>query len=244
MWGDAMQAKLNMQLLNTHSHDSGALGPLAMVVHPFTQPGRYSGLVLRHGRPVGEIAFVVDEKSEAMQLDIDLSASGPRGANPAGDCGCHGKAGDPATVSPKGHVLFHASSGSGFLVAVNGAEGKPVFDSTRLENGDLFALSLLEPTAYRLENTLSGVKGSITVAFDEEIARRIRSLETVYVDMQGKKFSDGKIALASTQGLVFRIQTPSRIVIARQSPERAPRGKPGVRWQKPAQSPGTEASAR
>ena len=238
-----MQAKLNMQLLNTHSHDSGALGPLAMVVHSFTQPGRYSGLVLRHGRPVGEIAFVVDEKSEAMQLDVDLSASGPRGASST-DCGCHGKAGDAPSVSPKGHVLFHASTGSGYAVTVTHADGKPVFDSTRLDDGDLFALSLLEPAAYRLENTLSDAKGSITVSFDEEIARRIRSLETVYVDAQGKKFSSGKIALASTQGLVFRVKEASRIVIAREGPERAPRGKPGVRWQKPVQSPGTATSAR
>ena len=239
-----MQAKLNMQLINTHSHDSGALGPLAMVVHSFSQPGRYSGLVLRHGRPVGEIAFVVDETSEAMQLDFDLSASGPRGANPATDCGCHSKAVDAPSVSPKGHVLFHASTGSGYAVTVTHADGKPVFDSTRLEDGDLFALSLLEPTAYQLENTLSGARGSIVVAFDEEIARRIRSLDTVYVDVQGKKFSDGKIALASTQGLVFRIKAPSRIVIARQGPERAPRGKPGVRWQKPVQTTGPAASAR
>ncbi|MGM9427950.1 hypothetical protein [Hydrogenophaga sp. MI9] len=239
-----MQAKLNMQLLNTHSHDSGALGPLAMVVHSFSQPGHYSGLVLRHGRPVGEIAFVVDEKSEAMQLDIDLSASGPRGASAATDCGCHGQAGATASVSPKGHVLFHASTGGGYAVTVTHADGKPVFDSTRLENGDLFAVSLLEPTAYRLENSLSGAKGGIAVSFDEEIARRIRSLETVYVDVQGKKFSSGKIALASTQGLVFRVKDPSRIVITREKPEPTPRGKPGLRWQKPAQTPGPTASAR
>ena len=239
-----MQAKLNMQLLNTHSHDSGALGPLAMVVHTFPQPGHYSGLVLRHGRPVGEIAFVVDEKSEAMQLDFDLSTSAPRGASPAAGCGCHGKTGTAASVSPKGYVLFHASTGGGYSVTVTHAEGKPVFDSTQLDNGDLFAVSLLEPTAYRLENTQSGAKGGITVSFDEEIARRIRSLETVYVDAKGKKFSDKKIALASTQGLVFRIHEASRIVISREGPERPARGKPVVRWQKPVPTLRPAASAR
>jgi hypothetical protein len=231
MWGDAMQAKLNMKLLNTNSHDSGALGPLAMVVHTFSQPGRYSGLVLRRGQPVGEIAFVVDEKSEAMQLDFDLSLSDPRGANPASDCGCDGKTSAVASVSPKGYVLFHASTGAGYSVTVNHAEGKPVFDSTRLEDNDLFAVSLLEPTAYRLENVLSGAKGNIKVSFDEQIARSIRSLKTEYVDVRGKAFSKAQIALASTQGLVFRIVDTSRIVIVREETAPSTRGKPMVRWQ-------------
>lgn len=230
-----MQARLNMQMLNTSTFDSGALGPLAMVVHTFNHPGKHSALVLRHGRPVGELAFVVDEKSDAMQLDFDLSKAGPQGANASGGCQCHcdGQAAPLPSVSPKGYVLFHASTGSGYAVTVAGGDGKPAFDSTRLEAGDLFAVSLLEPTGYHLENTVSGAKGSIAVAFDDAIAQRIRSLETQYVEANGKKFSTSKIALASTQGLVFRIMDAARIVITREGGPRPSRDKPVLRWQKP-----------
>lgn len=239
-----MQARLNMQMLNTTSHDSGALGPLAMVVHPFTTPGHHRGVVVRHGRPLGDFSFVVDAQCEVMQLDIDLARVGRRDGSAAPDCGCHADEAGARRVSPKGYVLFHASSGSGYAATVGSDGAKAVFDSTRLSDGDLFALSLLEPGAYRMDNTLSGARGSIEVAFNEEIARRIRALDTVYVDAQGKRFSPGSVALASSQGLVFRIHEPSRIVIAREGPARTARGKPALRWQKPAPVAAAAAQAR
>ncbi|MEZ5646921.1 MAG: hypothetical protein R3E99_17490 [Burkholderiaceae bacterium] len=234
--------------MNTSTFDSGALGPLAMVVHNFAETGRYSAIIQRNGRPVGETAFTVDKASDAMQLDIDLSAFGSaHSARPDGkDCACHGQGDAEATprVSPQGHVLFHAGQGSGYAVTVVNSHGKAVFDSTRLEDGDLFALSLLEPTAYRLENTVSGAKGQIQVAFDESTARNIRSLPTQYVEAQGKSFSSSQIALASTQGLVFRIKDPARIVIAREGGERPVRGQPVLRWQKPSPAHKPATSAR
>lgn len=226
-----MTAKLNHQLLNTTSFDSGALGMLAMVVHQFSSPARYHAAVMRSGHAVAEVPFTVDEKSEAMQLDIDLAqAERDTGGKPH-DCRCHDETQPAAVVSPKGCVLFHASSGTGYSVVVSNESDKTRFDSTQLGKGDLFALSLLEPAVYSLANTVSDAAGEIDVTFNAEAAKRIRELETRYVNVTAKKFDPDRIEVSSTQGLVFRLEAPARIVIAKKGGGYGEeRGKPVIRW--------------
>lgn len=231
-----MQARLNQQLFHTSTHDSGALGVLAMVIHQFGTVGRHRVVVMSHGRPVAEVGFDVDATSTVMQHDIDLALAARPGRQRPEACGCKGAAPSMGTVSPQGHVLFHASSGQGYSVVVHNADGKPVFDSRRLDDGDLFAVALLEPTRYTLQNTIGAAAGEIEVVFNDEIAKRIKQLETRYVDVQEKGFGTDRIELASTQGLVFRITGASRIVIQKHAPRKSDTPdarQPVVRWQKP-----------
>jgi hypothetical protein len=227
-----MQSRLNKQLFNTSTHDSGALGMMAMVIHPFGNPGRHRAVVMHQGRPVAEVEFDVDKTSTVMQHDIDLAQVAQQGRQRPETCACKGAVQSVGAVSPEGYVLFHASSGQGYSVVVNNADGKPVFDSTALNDGDLFAVSLLEPTRYTLRNTAGSAKGEIEVAFNDEIAKRIKQLETRYVDVHEKKFDSVLIELASTQGLVFRVKGASRIVIQKQAPRQTDARKPVIRWQK------------
>jgi hypothetical protein len=230
-----MTAKVNRQLLNTTNFDSGALGMLAMVVHQFPAPGRYHAAVRRGGRAVAEVAFSVDEKSEAMQLDIDLARAERDAGGRTSDCGCKDEKPPAAVVSPKGFVLFHASEGTGYSVIVSNETDKSTFDSTKLGKGDLFALSLLEPAVYSLANTMDGAAGEILVTFTADTAKRIHQLETVHVGVTAKKFATGRIEVASTQGLVFRLEAPARIVIAKKVGDKdEKREKPVIRWRRPA----------
>ncbi|MEJ7604898.1 MAG: hypothetical protein WKF37_01180 [Bryobacteraceae bacterium] len=137
-----------------------------------------------------------------MQLNIDLGATKPRRPH-GGDCECKQAHGDMPVVSPKGYVLFHASAGDGLSVTVAGEDQKVVFDSSRLQEGDLFATTLLEPGVYRMENRMGGAKGEIIVTLTPEDAKRIKSLEAQYVDVAGG-FNPAKVELVSSQGLVFR----------------------------------------
>lgn len=231
-----MTANLNRQLLNTTSFDSGALGMLAMVVHQFSTPTRYHAAVMRGGHTVAEVPFTVDEKSEAMQFDIDLAQAEADAGGKPHDCRCHDEMQPAAVVSPKGYVLFHASSGTGYSVVVSNESDKTRFDSTQLGKGDLFALSLLEPAVYSLANTVTGAAGEIEVTFTAEAARRIHELETRYVNVTAKTFDPRRIEVSSTQGLVFRVDAPARIVIAKKDSGgygKEPR-KPMNRWRNPA----------
>jgi len=234
-----MNAKINLELFKTTTFDSGALGMLAMSLHQFQSPGAYHVSIKRMGRETGEASFVVDEKSEAMQLDIDLAQRGQPASHQPADCDCKKSASGAQTLSPNGYALFHASSGDGYSAVVTNADGKVVFDTAKLGEGDLFAVSLLEPGAYTLANTPGGAKGEIVVSLPPQVrGRRLRDLETLNILASPKKFDRPKIEALSAQGLVFKV-TGERTRI--QIQKKAERGvarqarpiKPAVRWQKP-----------
>lgn len=200
-----MPATLNRQLFEATVFDSGALGLTTSVVHQFTTAGIYTASVRKDGKHTGNVTIVVNDDATAMQLAIDLAETQ---ASP----------GDPKdggqSVSTKGYVVFHTTSGTGWSVQIG--EGKQVvFDSARLTKGDIFALTLLEPTRYKIENKLGSAKGSIDVRFTRADVKRLSKLKPVTVTV-GKSFDPGHFKLISTQGLALRIESDARIVITRQ----------------------------
>ena len=224
-----MKAKVNLQLLNTKAFDSGSLGMMAMVIHQFPFDGHYRAVIMNQGRSITEIDFSVDEKSTEMQLDIDLAIAVRNAkARPEEGRNERGKQ-TPRIVSPKGHVLFYVSSGIGYSAIVTNTDGKEEFDSTKLAKGDLFAISLLEPTRYSMVNSLGHGEGEIVV----KMAKEIRSLETAYIDVSQKGFDPENIELTASQGLVFRISDSARILVERKEAAPRKRRKSVIRWQKP-----------
>ncbi len=222
-----MQPKVNRQLFTQRVFDSGSLGVLASVIHRFEDPGKYDLTVFRAGAAVGTLSFVVDENSDARQLSIDL-AKIEQQSKDTGDC-C-GKTATPMVVSPKGYVVFYASRGAGYAVrGGRSSEKKPAFDSENLGKDDLFAVSLLEPGIYSVVDRIGGAKGQVNVSLSAEEAKRLKSLEPVYVEAKGKTFEPAEINLVSTQGLIFRIHHSSRIVVEKQGPLIKER-QPAFRW--------------
>jgi len=222
-----MQPLVNRQLFTQRVFDSGSLGVLASVIHQFQQPGRYEATVFRLGVPVATFSFVVDEKSEAHQLSIDLA--GIDGSKKDKE-DCCGKKAETRVVSCKGYVLFYASRGTGYSVRVGTADEKePAFDSQRLSKNDLFAMSLLDPAKYSIVDRIGGAKGGITVGFSAEDAKRLKSLDPAYVEARGSALEPADTRLVSTQGLVFRIHQSSRIVVERQGPTPKER-RPVFQW--------------
>jgi hypothetical protein len=239
-----MTPKLNRHLLTRRVFDSGALSILASVAHRFPRPGRYEAVARRDDLVVGTVAWEVAEGSPSTQLDVDLSALA-RVDEVGRGCGCGPKAAQLPTLSPEGYVIFFVGAAIGGYSVVVGAVGEDavLFDSTRLERGDLFALSLLEPARYVMVNRLGSAEGSIEVGFSTEQARLLRQTPPSYVEVGRDRFEPGKVALASAQGLVFRVLEPARIVVEREQvtqrpsapdsgpvrirPRRAPVGRPG-----------------
>jgi hypothetical protein len=211
-------AKLNRAIFATRSFDSGAMGQMLSVVHPFNRPGRYLAVVRRRGQTVGQTEIEVTESAGRPQLTIDLAAVASRGR--AASCECDDRLrGNEHTVSSGGYVLFTVLSGEGgFSVVVGepGGQGKPVFDSERLEKDDLFALTLLEPGKYLVANQHGSARGTIGVSFRPEDAKKLRTLKTLYVEVAGGRLDPAEIKITSTQGLVFRVSETARIVIERQ----------------------------
>lgn len=211
-----MKAQINRQLFNTTTFDSGSLGLLAMVIHQFREPGVHHVLVKKNREVVAQHSFIVDEESEKMQLNIDLSQPGHHhtGSHHKGkDCCCH-KGHHRERISPKGYVLFHVSKGTGYSVSVADSSGRAKFESTKLGEGDLFAVSLLKPGVYQMVNKLGKSEGEIHVEpLTPKMGPKAKNLETLFVEVTPKGFEPRSLKAFSTQGIVFRIQTGSRIVI-------------------------------
>ncbi len=224
-----MAVQINRELFEASIFDSGALGPLAMVVHECATEGMYVAKVTRNGQVVGTEEFRVSAKSEVKQLNIDLAQFGKK---KEGDCECEGVPEHVGAVAPNGYLLLHASTGRGYAANVTNDKGEVVFDSTRLSEGDLFAVSLLEPTTYLLANKLGSATGDIQVNLPDDLHRRRAGLKTLEVSASQKKFDPTHIEVASTQGIVFRIKDAARIVIEKQK-GRLERQRLQVRWRPP-----------
>jgi hypothetical protein len=205
-----MQTTIRRDLFTQEVFDSGSLGPLASVIHQFDCEGTYSGKALHGESPAGSFTFVVDEQSEVKQLSIDLAvlASGKHSGCCAGDDAKH------RVVSPKGYVLFYASRGRGYSVLVGeGNQRAPAFDSSRLRVGDLFALSLIEPTTYSATDRIGGGKADLVVKRDPARTRNLKNLEPITIEVKQGTMQPREVELASAQGIVFRIGTDSRIMV-------------------------------
>lgn len=228
-----MNAILNRRLFSALAFDSGSLGVLASIVHQFNATGRYAVSVLQQGERVGSTAFEVDEASTVMQLTIDLSAVHSAVNIAEADCDCRHDsvrmAASTPVVSPKGYVLFHASQGDGyaFLAGLDQPNVLPVFDSTRLGPGDLYALSLIKPDTYVMSNSTGEATGTITVTFQHKGTAAFKAPDTQYIDASSARFAPQHVEVTATQGIVFRVQDAARIVIrAKGEPSARPADTP------------------
>ena len=227
-----MRATVKRQLFTATIFDSGSLVMLTSVVHQFGTPGFYRAEVRWGGQGVASYAFEASEKAGVNQLDVDL-ASIHHQAQRHSDCACQERPhGGMPVVSTAGYVVFFVSHGDGgysVVVGGGGIPGRPVFDSVALGEGDLFALSLLEPVHYEMTNRLGKARGRIEVSFSRESARVLKSLETQYVQTWRDRFEPAALAVVSTQGIVFRVREESRIVVEREGRPEREKGRAAVR---------------
>ena len=249
-----ISALINRHLFTTRVFDSGALTVLASVIHQFSEPGLYYVTIRRGDAVLGTRGFEVSPESGATQLNLDLAAiasptaigigfvRSARGAAPK-NCDCAGRgavAGAHATaavttptVSPNGYVQFFVSQGEGGLAAsvARSDADKVLFDTTTLDNGDMFALSLLAPARFSMVNKLGSATGTITVTFSKDVARNLKTTTPIYVDASKSTFAPNDIQLSSGQGLVFRVTEAARIVVTQESdpPETRARDRKATR---------------
>ncbi len=209
-----MNARINLQILNIVNQDSGALGPLGIVIHQFSEPGAYHVAIHRQGRCVARTVFDVDPAGD-RQIEIHLTAAGRQSLFLC----------DTPKVVPSGFVLFHASGGDGYSATVTSDSERTVFDSAKLSPGDLYATSLLEPGKYKLANAAGVARAEI------EVKAAVDDVEPFYIDVTSKSFEPAKISLNSSQGLVFRVKQSARVVITR---HHSPQPKQPLPWPDPA----------
>src|SRR5438876_1146393 len=127
-----MRIRLDRSLFTRTDLDSASLTALGSVVHQFSEPGRYRGVVLRGGEAVGTFSLSVDRESTATEAAIDLAAVA-EDATGSGDA----PSGTTFEVHPEGYVVFHVSRGdAGYAVHVGRLDEGPkpkTFDSREMK---------------------------------------------------------------------------------------------------------------
>jgi hypothetical protein len=198
------------------------------VIHQFSSPGRYVASVRRGEHETASLTFDVSDGSETMQLDFDLAATARRASRQDCECDATTAAADESGaskvphVSSKGYVLFYVSAGDGgFSVSARLDNARePSFDSTRLGEGDLYAVSLFAPTRYQMKNQAGKATGQVSVSLDQSALRKLAVLDAVYVKTSPDAFDPHELHVVSGQGIVFRVEGAARIVIEQVEPPR------------------------
>lgn len=209
-----MTARLNRFLLEQTRHDSGELVQPDFVVHPCTIAGPHQVDVYRHGKLLASVLLGVDAKFPDKQVSIDLSAL----EKPAkkGDCCCDDK-GATYNVDKDGYALFYVGSGSGgYSVKSFPLEGKQdsaLFDSQRLQQGDLFGTTLLRPGKYTLEDKVAKISLPLYVEPVKPGPKPYVPPDALHLDVaELRKMKE--IRMQQAQGIVIRAEKDNRIVIA------------------------------
>ncbi len=257
-----MNTITDLPVFTQTSFDSGALSGLGAVVHRLTQPGEHRVTVLQGEKPIQTFPMRV------MAMPAQPPTLGPHPLPAAGPMELHvdlGRAlaapGRAAALQPEdmavveqGYAVFHAPPGSsGLAVQLNAPQaetGAPSFDSRKLQNGDIFAVTLLRPGRYSLTNSLhsagaaptSGGTGEIRVSYPVIGDKPYSPPDPLQVQVGEGGFQPASIQLQPMQGLIFHIgNTAARIQIELVEPDDGPPAggnlpggrKPLFRWERP-----------
>ena len=218
-----MKARVNKHIYTQTSLDSASLTMLGTVIHNFPEPGVYTGTILLKKEDVGSFRLTVDGESQVMGINIDLASLHQQ--NPK-HCDC--KSTDEFIVNPKGYTQFFVSKGAGGYSVVLGGLNKKgketkVFDSHTLGKGDIFAVTMIRPGTYTFANTQTKEKGEIIVAYPKTGKVPYRSPNPVSIECKKEGLSQNSIKISAAQGIVYTIDTPTRIKIDLVKPDDGPK---------------------
>jgi hypothetical protein len=253
-----MKTLTNVQLITRTGFDSGSLGGLAAVVHRFAEPGDHQLTILQADQPVHTLSLRVlpvgqmpaqlgqqlpsGTRPTAVEIPLEVHLDLGQVVAPLGQLAAQ-PPGPALQVGAEGYAVFHAPTGAqGFAVQVQ-PSGAPdiTFDTRRLQNGDIFSVTLLRPGRYSLANASTGASGEIRVAYPVVSDTPYRPPDPLEVQCGDSGFQPSAIELKPAQGLIFHIgNTEARIQIELVEPDDGPAAteqrakRPlNARWEKP-----------
>jgi hypothetical protein len=225
-----MKLTFDRNLFTDAGLDSGSLTMLGSAVHTFREVGNYKGTVRRGDSILSTFYLSTDKNSAVAQVNIDLAAL----TNPepsSGNC-CHDHNGNDHrfTLNPRGYAVFHVSSGpGGYYVNVEKAVDKDsdqqVFDSRKLNQGDVFSAAIIRPGSYSVTNLLTKAQGEVVVSYPVIGKTAYKPPAPVRVKSSKRSFEPNRVELRPGQGLLFDCETASRIKIELTKADDGPRDR-------------------
>lgn len=210
------RVELNRAVFAARPLASRALTVLTTIFHRFTEAGDYEVFILNDGQVVQRHHLSVVTENGPYQFNLDLTAD---------------NGGNGLTLNVGGVIGFYASSGTGsYIVRVQqltSEEKRTVLDSEQgVPAGDLFSITLVQPGAYQVRDSMSGGTTLVRVGMptraapgdvpaDPALRRalRFRPDKPSLITFEGGKFSADESSIMSGQTIVIQCLTTAQLVV-------------------------------
>jgi hypothetical protein len=215
-----MNARFNSMFLNQKIFDSASPMGSAVVVHRIDEEGEYDVELGREGEGPDRIGLSVappaKKASSATSVTIDVAGAAP---GTVASLRHH-------QLDVGGYASFASAHarGAGSMIVMRKRGGKDVvFDSRRLGEPDIFAVTLVRPGLYAVRNTLGKAEGRIVVAYPVVGERPYRPADPVGVLCTKKGFEPERLEIGPAQGIIFRFETAAHLVVELLEPDDGPK---------------------
>jgi len=214
------KAMLNRPMFDQIDFDSRVLTVLMTLYHRFTETGHYDVFIKQKGKLVRRMPVLITSDEGISQINIDCSAFDAKEECRNWQEAYQG----PLKLSQGSMVGFYVSHGiGGFTILIKQTDHESKSSHTVLDNnneipnGDLLALTVIQPGTYQVVNDISKAESHIRVSMpDKGFQADQPSLLTI--DDKGK-FDHDSIELLAGQSVVFHCMTDCRLRILLDSPE-------------------------
>ena len=232
-----MNIKINRFLFSQTNIDSGSLTTHSTIVCRFPDPKEYQGIVMKGSAIIGRFKLKVVEdrlsnKSPSL-AEIDSRVSFQNvGVNKQTNEIVSNQTNidlsnltDSYSLKIGGYAVFYVSTGvGGYSIELyqteRGSQTKK-FDSKELKNDIIFSSMIIRPGTYLITNTVNNTKAELVVNYPE-LGKMRKILTPLGIECNIKEIFPNKIFVDPSQGLIFKINTPSRIKIELTRPEDRP----------------------
>jgi hypothetical protein len=231
-----MNIKINRFLFSQTTIDSGSLTPHSTLVCKFTDPGEYRGIIMKGSGIVSRFKLNVLNERPSNRLS-SLSTINSQETSQLTDV--NKQVSDTSnqinidlsnimsiyTLKKGDYAVFYVSTGAGgYSIEIyrfeKGSQIK-TFDSRELKDGVIFSAMVIRPGTYLITNTINNAKAELVINYPE-LGKMKKILVPINIETNTKEIVPNKINIDPSQGLIFRINTLSRIRIELTKPEDRP----------------------
>ena len=231
-----MNIKINRFLFSQTTIDSGSLTPHSTLVCKFTDPGEYQGIIMKGSGIVSRFKLNVLDERPSSRLS-SLSTINSKETSQLTDV--NKQVSDTSnqinidlsnimstyTLRKGDYAVFYVSTGAGgYSIEIyrfeKGSQIK-TFDSKELKDGVIFSAMVIRPGTYLITNTINDAKTELVINYPE-LGKMKKILIPINIESNTKEIVPNKINIDPSQGLIFRINTLSRIRIELTKPEDRP----------------------
>ncbi len=231
-----MNIKINRFLFSQTTIDSGSLTPHSTLVCKFADPGEYQGIIMKGSGIVSRFKLNVLDERPSSGLS-SLSTINSKETSQLTDV--NKQVSDTSnqinidlsnitsiyTLKKGDYAVFYVSTGAGgYSIEIyrfeKGSQIK-TFDSKELKDGVIFSAMVIRPGTYLITNTINDAKAELVINYPE-LGKMKKILIPINIESNTKEIVPNKINIDPSQGLIFRINTLSRIRIELTKPEDRP----------------------